>query len=282
MAQAKVQGTDQGKAEHPRVALCTSALREKLLEDALVAAAKLGFPGVEVWGREPHVGEVYDYNRSRQCKRLCEDRRLEIVALGSYLRFGATRKTQDGVDLLETLQTAHALRAPIVRVWASDIPSASADAKVWHAAVAEAREAAGRCRKLGITIAVEMHDDTLADTADSARRFIDECECDNLRLNYQPAGRNGLDDPLDRLGKVMDYVVHIHAQNYAALAGANGEVPRRASLPGGLVNFEALVDLLVAKNYRGWIAVAAAPVEGDGKLNSLAADLAFLNGLLGR
>ena len=78
----------------------------------------------------------------------------------------------------------------------------------------------------------------------------------------------------------MDYVVHVHAQNYAALAGPNGEGPRRATLTGGLVNFEALVDLLVAKNYRGWIAVAAAPIEGDGKMNSLAADLAYLKALL--
>jgi 3-dehydroshikimate dehydratase len=281
MAQAKVQGKAQSKTERPRVALCTSALREKLLEDALAATSRLGFRGVEVWGREPHVGEVYDYNRSRQCRRLCEERHLEIVAFGSYLRFGATRKIQDGVDLLETLQTAHALRAPIVRVWASDVPSASADAKTWHNAVAEAREAAQRCRKLGIILAVEMHDDTLADTADTARRFIDEADCENLRLNYQPAGRDGLGDPLTRLTRVMDYVVHVHAQNYASLAGPNGEGPRRASLPAGMVDFPAVVDCLLSKHYTGWIAVAAAPVEGNHKMESLAADLAFLNGLLG-
>ncbi len=123
MAQAKVENADQGKADYPQVALCTSALSEKLLEDALIAASRLGFTGVEVRGREPHVGEVYDHNRSRQCKGLCEERRLEIAAFGSYLRFGATRRAEDGVDLLETLQAAgrDGLDDPLTRLAADEV-----------------------------------------------------------------------------------------------------------------------------------------------------------------
>ncbi|MCX7598121.1 MAG: sugar phosphate isomerase/epimerase [Armatimonadetes bacterium] len=265
----------------PRLALCTIAFRERLVENVLDLAKELGFEGVELWGREPHVSEVYDYNRTRLCRRMCEERGLEIAALGSYLRFAPTRKNSDDASLLDTLHTAHTLRAPIVRVWASDVPSAKASAALWEQVVTEAREAARRSRRLGIVLAVEMHDDTLCDTADSARRLVEEVGCDNLRLNFQVGARQGCEDPVERLKKVCDYVVHVHAQNFFQLSTANGDGPKRAPLGEGIVDYETLISLLRQRGYTGWISVEFASVEGDGKTEAIAADLAYLRRLVG-
>lgn len=268
-------------AARPRLALCTIAFRERLVEDVLDLAKALGFEGVELWGREPHVSEVYDYNRARLCRRMCEERGLEVAALGSYLRFAPTKKNSDSTSLLDTLRTAHTLRAPIVRVWASDVPSAKADEELWAQVVAEAREAARRSRRLGLVLAAEMHDDTLCDTAQSACRLVEEVGCDNFRLNYQVATRRGCENPLERLKKVCDYVVHVHAQNFFRLSTADGEGLKRAPLRDGLVDYGALVPLLRRKGYTGWISVEFAPVEGDGKVDAVAADLAYLRRLVG-
>lgn len=264
----------------PRLALCTIAFRERLVEDVLDLASGLGFEGVELWGREPHVSEVYDYNRARLCRRMCEERGLEIAALGSYLRFAPTKKNSDSVSLLDTLRTAHTLRAPIVRVWASDVPSAEADEALWARVVAEAKEAARRSRRLGLILAAEMHDDTLCDTAHSARRLVEEVACDNFRLNYQVATRQDGEDPLERLKIVCDYVVHVHAQNFSQLLTEDGEGLKRAPLRDGLVDYAALVEALRQKGYNGWISVEFAPVEGDGKAEAIAADLAYLRELV--
>lgn len=264
----------------PRLALCTIAFRERLVEDVLDLAKALGFEGVELWGREPHVSEVYDYNRARLCRRMCEERGLEIAALGSYLRFAPTKKNSDSTNLLDTLHTARTLRAPIVRVWASDVPSSEADEELWAQVVAEAREAARRSRRLGIVLAAEMHDDTLCDTAKSARRLVEEVGCENFRLNYQVATRRGGENPLERLKKVCDYVVHVHAQNFSRLATADGEGLKRAPLRDGLVDYAALVSFLRRKGYTGWVSVEFAPVEGDGKVEAVAADLAYLRELV--
>ena len=275
------ENRSEEKRSGPRIALCTIAFRERLLADALDMAAQLGFPGVELWGREPHVSENYDYNRVRLVKKMCEERGLEIAALGSYVRFGATRKNSDAAPLVDTLQTARTLRTPIVRVWASDVPSEQADEKLWKRVVSEAREAAERSRGLGITLAVEMHDDTLADTADSARRLVEEVDCDNFRLNFQPSAWERDEDVMQRLEKVLPYVVHCHAQNFSKLATGEFDGFKRASLRDGLIDYRAIVDTLVEAGYCGWISVEFSPVEGDGKLGALADDLAFLKEVLG-
>lgn len=265
----------------PRVALCTIAFRERLVEDVLDLAQGLGFEGIELWGREPHVSEVYDYNRTRLCRRMCEERGLEIAALGSYVRFAPTKRNSDDTSLLDTLRTAHTLRAPVVRVWVSDVPSAKADAAIWGRAVAEAREAARRSRRLGLVLAAEMHEDTLCDTADSARRLVEEVGCDNFRLNFQVASTRGCEDPVERLKKVSDYVVHFHAQNFYQLSTATGEGLKRAPLREGIVDYRRLISLLQRKSYTGWISVEFASVEGDGKTEAIAADLAYLRQLIG-
>ncbi len=268
-------------ANKPVIALCTIAFREKLLEDALDAAAELGFQAVELWGREPHVGDEYDYNRVRLARKLCQERGLEIVALGSYVRFAPTKRSSGKkVDIKQTLLAARTLRAPIVRVWASDIGSDQADDQLWRAAISEARQAAEQAAKLGLTLAIEMHDDTLADTADSALRIIEEVGSEALRLNYQPSAREGMEDPVERLEKVLPYVVHVHAQNFAKLAKRDGSPPARAPLGMGLIDYEQIVSLLLANGYNGAIAVEFAHVEGEGKKAALRNDLQFLTELL--
>ncbi len=272
--------TVKGRADGPGVALCTIAFREKLLDDALDIARCIGFEAVELWGREPHVAEAYDYNRTRLIKQKCEERRLTIAALGSYLRFGATRKNSATADLRNILQTAYTLRAPIIRVWASDVGSAEASPQIWKKTVAEAREACQRCQKLGITLAVEMHDNTLADTADSTLRLIEEVGCDNFRVNYQPSAIEGMEDPIQRLEKVLPYVVHCHAQNFSCLGRPDGVAPQRSSLREGLIDYREIVERLLAADFKGWIAVEFAHTEGDGKFAALAEDLEYLTELL--
>ena len=142
-----------------KIALCTIAFRERLLEYSLDVARECGFDGVEIWGREPHISEVYDANRVAAARKMVADHGLEIAAFGSYLRFGATQPEQ--LTLRDMLQIGADLEAPVIRVWASDVPSVQADEKLWARTVAEAREAACAADKLGMRLAVEMHSNTL-------------------------------------------------------------------------------------------------------------------------
>lgn len=259
-----------------RVCLCTISYREKLLEVALSAAARLGFEAVELWGREPHVSEVYDESRIKTVRHMAEEKSLKLPVLGSYLYFGKTSHREDSVALADTLHTAHGLRTPIVRVWASDVPSAVATAEVWEKTVVEAREACQRAAKMNVTFAVEMHDNTLADTGATARRLVETVDRPNFRLNFQ-VGNYEHEDQIERLETVLPYVVHMHCQNFVKAAVEGGY--QRVQVADGMVNYEPLMERLKQADYQGHVAIEFAAEEGEKKENSLKKDLEYLASL---
>lgn len=263
-----------------RICLCTISYREKLLDVALDAARSIGFGAVELWGREPHVSETYDESRVRGVRQMVEERGLRLPVFGSYLVFGRTQNHDGDVTLADALHTAHGLRAPIMRVWASDVPSKEASPSVWEATVAQIQEACDRAAKMSVTFAAEMHDDTLADTGPSARRLVEEVGRANFRLNFQ-VGNLGVEDQDERLETVLPYVVHMHCQNFR-IDNAPGTSKKevRVNLADGMVDYGRLIARLSAAGYEGQFAVEFAAEEGPGKEESLRRDLLYLRSLL--
>lgn len=262
-----------------RIILCTIAYRDRLLDHVLDVAADLGFDGVEIWGREPHISEQFDENRVKAVQRMIHQRGLMVPVLGSYLRFGCTKTRAEGtVELEDTLHTAHCLGTELVQVWASDVPSAQATEAVWDATTDQFQQACDQASKLGITFAVEMHSSTLADSGAAARRLAESVGRDNLRLSYQIVPDAELQTPLEQLQSVLPYVVHMHAQNYARLTGE--DEGRRVPLGDGAIDYQPLVRQLRKSGYTGCIAVAFSWMEGEGKREALAADLSYLKSLV--
>ncbi len=261
-----------------KVLMCTIACRDKLLDHALDVARRVAFDGVEIWGREPHVPEKFDENRMRATRKLLDSRGVTPYVFGSYLRFGATRNDCD-IQLANVLHLARWLHTPLVRVWASDVGSREASAEVWQRTVAEAQTACERAGKLEMTLVVEMHGATLADTAASARRLVEEVGRENLKLNFQVASQDDGQSPEERLETVLPWVAHVHAQNYSHLPTQEGEPARRAPLASGIVDYSRLITRLRAAGYQGAVAVEFAYDETGDKEKALAEDCRFLRSI---
>ena len=274
-----VTGRQSDKA---KVALCTIAFREKLLDYTLSVASELGVDGVEIWGREPHISEKFDENRVRTAQRMVQRRGLRIPVFGSYLSFGLTHpRIDDTIELEATLHTARCLNAPIVRIWASDVSSSQASAAVWTRTVREIREACDQAAKLGITLSAEMHDNTLADTGRGARQLVEAVGRGNFGLNFQISAYSDRGEAVDeRLATVLPFVVHVHARNYLRLLlDGGGDVLERAPLGCGVIDYEGLVGQLLASGYDGYLAVEFAYAEGEGKREALLHDVTYLQAL---
>ncbi len=266
--------------EKPQFGLCTISHREKLLDYVLEAAKDLGFGAVELWGREPHISEKFDENRVQAARRMIEEKGLQLCCLGSYVVFGAVRTRADElVDIDDTLYTARCLRAPIVRVWASDIAAATATKKQWDATVGQIQEACDRAGRLNLVLAAEMHDDTLTDSAESSLRLLGLVDRSNFKLNFEVSHQAVEEKPEDRLQRVLDHVAHVHVRNFSTYAGEDGDRPHWAPISEGLVDYYPLLEILAEHNYGGYYALEFACREGNGKLESLAADLAYLKSL---
>jgi sugar phosphate isomerase/epimerase len=132
---------------------------------------------------------------------------------------------------------------------------------------------------MDITVAVEMHDDTLADTADSALRLLQDVGARNLGVNYQVARSPNAEDAHARLRAVLPYVVHLHAQNHRPSRRSLDGRTELAPLSRGLVDYRAIVRALHGAGYRGFVHIEFVPPSGGDKVKALAADYRFLRSL---
>jgi len=267
----------EAKRQSFNISLCTIAFRERLLDYSLDLAAEAGFQGIEIWGREPHISEEYDKNRVLAAARMVQERDLVVPVFGSYLRFGATGNDEH-VVLKDALQIAAGLGAPIVRVWASDVGSAEATESIWQRTIDEAGEAAARASKMGLSLAVEMHGNSLADTGASARRLLDAVSADNFGVNFQPSSKQRDETVLERMERVLPSVMHVHAQNYAPLEPGSDRV-ERVALSEGSVDYAPLFGLLRDSGYEGFASVEFCASGNPDKREAITRDYQYLRSL---
>lgn len=104
---------------HP--GLCSITFRELGVERIVDLAAEAGLSGIE-WGSDVHV-KPGDVVTAERVKRLCTDLGLSCPSYGSYAR--CEDVVQDAFDAV--LDSAEALSAQTVRVWAGRQGSAEAD-----------------------------------------------------------------------------------------------------------------------------------------------------------
>jgi len=266
-----------------KLSLCTIAFRERLLEDAINIAQQIGFDGVEIWGREPHISENFDERRVRAARKMIEDRNLTICGLGSYLRFSGSAPTEDdedSPDLASVLHTARVLGAPIVRVWAGSSPSSKARKRDWNLCVQELKGACEKAANVGAEIAVEMQSGTFADTAASANRLLDDVSAPNLKLNYQPS--NGLppENPVKRLRSVVNRLASVRVRNYDRLISDPEERQHIVPLAEGVFDYRELISILRKADFQGYLSVEAISAKASDKIDALKAEYEYLRALL--
>src|SRR5215211_4654031 len=114
--------------------LVSITFRQLAPREIVELAAAAGLRGIE-WGGDIHV-PAGDLQAARRVRQLTADAGLQVLAYGSYFRF------QPGTAFEPVLETALALGAPLIRVWAGNQASAEADAAVRATIVAESRRIA--------------------------------------------------------------------------------------------------------------------------------------------
>jgi 3-dehydroshikimate dehydratase len=134
-------------------------------QEIVALVAKAGLRGIE-WGGDIHVphGNV---QRAKEVYHITSDAGLEIAAYGSYYRVGCEEK--EGILFERVLDTAIALKAPVIRVWAGDRGSREADEEWWAKVIDETYRIGALTKESGITISFEYHGNTLTDTGDPQR-----------------------------------------------------------------------------------------------------------------
>lgn len=142
---------------------------------------KAGLKGIE-WGGDIHVPHG-DVLRAREVSQMTQDFGLRVAAYGSYYKVG--HNTEKEMAFERVLETAVALKAPTIRIWAGDRGSRNADEAWWNKVADESRSLASMSEKEGISISFEYHNDTLMDTPEAASRLLKEINHSNIRSYWQ-------------------------------------------------------------------------------------------------
>lgn len=120
-------------------------------------AATTGLKSIE-WGGDVHVPGG-DLTAAKNARTGCGDAGLQISSYGSYIRV-----TDDDPPFDQVLETAVALGAPSIRVWAGRGSSTEATANHRRRVAAVIAQAADAAVAQGVTINLEYHRNTLTDT----------------------------------------------------------------------------------------------------------------------
>jgi 3-dehydroshikimate dehydratase len=172
--------------------------------------AQAGLDGIE-WGGDVHVPHG-DVAQAREVCRRTVDAGLGVPSYGSYYRPGQEAPPPAEASFEAALESAVALHAPIVRVWAGRRPSADADGAYWRRVVEDSWRIADLARQAGLAIAYEYHGNTLTDTDAAALRLLQEVDHPAVWTYWQ--ARDGGDEEagLQGLRAILPRLSHVHVQ----------------------------------------------------------------------
>jgi len=161
------------------------------LEDSIRKAKELGYSGVEVMGKRPHLSVVdCTLQDAKELRRLADDLGVEIATLAAYTNFTGGLESRE-VPFVE-MQLAYLKRmaelgetlgAKIMRIFTGYFTDRLPYLAQWNLCVDAVREAAGIAAQHGITLGVQNHHD-IGVSAESYEDFLDQVDHPNCKAMF--------------------------------------------------------------------------------------------------
>jgi sugar phosphate isomerase/epimerase len=250
-----------------RIAVTSSALADRALDEVVALLRDAGVPGVELTlGPGGHLGLEAVAPRTGGVV-LCG------VALTGALPLGAA-------DLGRAIACARRLEAGFVRVFApafcDGVPAGTQLAQTAAALAAAVETAGGALRVL-----VEMAPGTVVPSPELALRVLEGVDRPAAGVVYDPASLlcEGHLQPPYAIDLLAGRIGHVHVKNQLLVLRDGRAEVQRTRLREGLVDWPHTVRCLAACGYDGWYAIdhLSGPV-GDGRLAGDVGDLRQLVG----
>ena len=185
-----------------KTSLVSVTFRKKSIEEIVALTKAAGLDAIE-WGGDVHVPPT-DPAAAAKALALCEENGLEISAYGSYYR------STEGEDFAPVLETALALKTPIIRIWAGKgISHSSQCSPEDRAAItANIKKAVEMASAKGVMVATECHPNTLTDDIDSALQLLEDVP--GLYTYWQPRHSQSIEECLSDIRRLGKKCVNVH------------------------------------------------------------------------
>jgi len=262
------------------------------VEEFLVKAKQLGFDGVMLVAKRPHVSPLdYDEAARKALRRKIENLGLKLVCLAGYTDFtaGVDKAGIPNVEIQacyvgELAKLARDLGTDMIRIFTGyERPGIPFDKQ--YAMVVEGLKLAGQeAAKYGVTLAVQNHHDIGAHH-DTMYWLLKEVNLPNVKAAFDawtPA-LQGLNSEELRAAilKMKPFIVHTTAADYVRLPQYRLELgltnflqrdtlTRAVPAGEGIIDYETFFNTLKEIGYQGYIAYEMCEVlEGGGDIENL-------------
>lgn len=259
------------------LAFCSISALDRPLAAAAEIAAGAGLEAIEVTAHRPHLDPEAGVEAAREARRAVLAAGVEIVAYGSYLgRFGQLSRAHAEREAA----IAAALEAPLLRVWAEPPENGAPE---MTAAVELMQAACDAARLDGITVVVERHLGSFADTPARIDALLAAVERENLALNYQVLDflpPTAIAAQADDAATLIHRARYFHLKNYQRNDDPTAALLPGGSLEGGVLDYRAILAAAIAGGYAGPMTIEFLAADERSVEEKLAADVRFLRQVL--
>ncbi len=264
------------------------------LEEFIPHAAKLGYAGVMLMCKRPHLSSLdYDRDKVQRLADLLHKHNLSVACLAGYndpgvgcsvssASFAPVREMQL-VTIREWAEMAKVLRAPVIRLFTGPLNDSENYRTQWTRSVAFLREACDIAASFGVTVGVQNHDDLAAHYL-SLGDLIGEIDRPNCKACFDAwaVALHG-DDLAESVRHMGDKIVHTTIADYVRrprfkyhhpgmgnnYERMNDEI-KAVPVGEGFIDYATFLDALHAIGYQGDVAFEmCSPLHGGGSMENL-------------
>ena len=200
--------------------LVSITFRQLKTHEIIELVKRSGLAAIE-WGGDIHVPHG-DIQTAERVAKETKQAGLRVAAYGSYYKLGVS---EPDLKFEDVLNSAVALNAPTVRVWAGDKASKSVSEHEREKITEDAKRCAKMALKAGVTLTLEYHGNTLTDSTVSAQQLMAEIGHSSVCFGWQPPNLRPIDECEDGLRRVMPWLNTIHVFHWAD--NGQGKIDRR-------------------------------------------------------
>jgi sugar phosphate isomerase/epimerase len=256
---------------------CSISALDRPLAEAAALARAVGLGALEVTAHQPHLDPEEGPDAARDAGRAVRAAGVDIVAYGSYLgRFGQTTRRHAEREAA----IAAALDTPLLRVWAEPLEDGQTDVQPTVELMQAACDAA---RPHGITVVIERHLGSFADTPERITALFAAIDRRNVALNYQVLDFLPPDDvgrQPDDAARLIERARYFHLKNYQWNPDGVSAVIPGGSLEHGVLDYRAILRAALSAGYDGPLTIEFLAADERSVEDKLAADVAFVRRVL--
>jgi sugar phosphate isomerase/epimerase len=260
-----------------KLAFCSISALDRSLAEAAAVAAAAGLDGLEITAQAPHFDPEDGLSAAREAGRAVRQAGIEVIAYGSYLgREGQT--TRSHAERAAAL--AAAMETGLLRVWAEPDQEGRED---FERTVDLMRAACDAGRPNGVTVVIERHLGSLADTPERIERLLNAIDRPNVALNYQvldflpPAE---VDQQAADAARLIRHARYFHLKNYQWNPDGVGMLLPGGALADGALDYRAILGAALNGGYTGPLTIEFLAADTRSVEEKLAADVAFVRSVL--